>query len=110
MVASKKNVAIRSLPDPTGGLEVTNWSKYKKEWSHLQDVPFLEIPEGLKVDMIIGNDQTYLHRSLKEVTHTSDINAPIARLTPLGVDSSWETSSTRKNNTSQDTQDGSNHL
>ena len=79
-----KNIVVRTLQDPTGGLEVTRWKEHQNNWSHLQGLQLPNIPKGLKVDIIIGNDQTYFHRSLKEVTHPQDVDAPVARLTPLG--------------------------
>ena len=81
----QKNVVLRSMPDPTGGLEVPQWHKYAKLWPHLKNLPFLETPKGLKVELILGNDQGYFHRSLQEYYHPSDIEAPVARLTPLGL-------------------------
>ena len=80
----EKNIVIRTMPNPTGGLEVTRWHKYADQWPHLKNLPLLETPAGLKVEMILGNDQGYFHRSLQEVYHPTDIEAPVARLTTLG--------------------------
>ena len=81
----QKNVVLRTMPDPTGGLEVPQWHVHAKQWPHLKDLPILNTPEGLRVELILGNDQGYFHRSLQEYYHPTDIDAPVARLTPLGL-------------------------
>jgi hypothetical protein len=58
-----------------------DWSKVKKHWDHLVDIP-IEPLASIEVDMLIGNDQHHLMRSLEEVSGQSD--EPAARLTPLG--------------------------
>ena len=79
-----KNIVIRTMPNPTGGLEVTQWQKYNGLWPHLKHLKLVDIPPGLKVHMILGNDQGFFHRSLQELYHPTDIDAPVARLTSLG--------------------------
>ena len=80
----KKNLVARTLPDPAGNLHMTDWNVHKSQWIHLAHLNFPDL-KGVdtKVQMIIGNDQSYLHRALKEV-YGPEANAPIARLTPLG--------------------------
>ena len=80
----KKNLVARTLPNPTGNLHMVDWNLHKKQWPHLNKLEFPEVPEGNpKVQMIIGNDQSYLHRAIKEVYGTRP-GDPVARLTPLG--------------------------
>ena len=79
-----KTALIRTMPDPTGGLEMTRWQDHIAKWEHLKHLTLLEVPKGFKVDMIIGNDQPYLHRCFEEITHKVDLDAPVARLGPLG--------------------------
>ena len=79
----RKNLVARTLPDPAGGLKMTDWKRYLHLWPHLKDIQLPELPDNLSVELIIGNDQPYFHRALQEVYGDSP-NHPVARRSPLG--------------------------
>ena len=78
------NVRLSSLPDPVGGLTMTDWATLSQEWEHLKQVPFHPVPADPTVQILLGNDLNFLHRSLNDIHARHNRNAPIARLTPFG--------------------------
>ena len=78
------NVRMSSLPDPVGGLTMTDWASLSQQWEHLRDIPFHPLPADPTVQLLIGNDLNFLHRSLHEVHARHNREAPIARLTTFG--------------------------
>ena len=78
------NVRMSSLPDPVGGLTMTDWATLSQQWEHLREIPFHPLPADPTVQLLIGNDLNFLHRSLNEVHARHNKNAPIARLTTFG--------------------------
>ena len=78
------NVRMTSLPDPVGGLTMTDWATLSQQWEHLREIPFHPLPADPTVQLLIGNDLNFLHRSLNEVHAKHNRYAPIARLTTVG--------------------------
>ena len=63
---------------------MVDWNQHKANWPHLADKELLLPASGnLKVEMIIGNDQGYFHRSLEEC-YGPGAEDPVGRRTPLG--------------------------
>ena len=63
-------------------LPVVDWSNEKKKFSHLQTVPFEQLPNDKSISLLIGSD----YKSLLEISKTrvGTLGQPIACLTPLG--------------------------
>ena len=78
-----KNLVVRTLPDPAGGMDMICWDQYQGLWPHLRDIKLPPVPSNLKVQMIIGNDQPLFHRSIREIPGPN-LDDPVARLTALG--------------------------
>ncbi|XP_067667337.1 uncharacterized protein [Haliotis asinina] len=66
----------------TGQMQVVDWQKHSKRWSHLQDIQFPKVKAPHIVDLLIGMDYLELHRSYEDVSGSD--GEPMARLTPLG--------------------------
>ena len=79
----QKHVVVRTLPSPAGDLNMVDWNLYKGDWPHLRDLCLPVVPDNLQVELIIGNDQPYFHRTLSERVGRSP-DEPVGRLTPLG--------------------------
>ena len=79
----EKNIVIRTLPQPAGNLHMIDWNQYLQNWEHLRGIKLPERPLDLKVELIIGNDQPYFHRSLEEIVGKTP-DEPVARRTALG--------------------------
>ena len=78
-----KNVVLRTLPDPAGGLCMTDWKLHQNAWQHLKGLKLPQMPPSTRVELIIGNDQPYFHRCIKEL-YGQHPDSPVARLTALG--------------------------
>ena len=65
-----------------GDLDCIKWQREKKNYSHLKGIKFTKINKGGKIDILIGTDYPYFHRSLEE--RFGEIKDPVARRTPLG--------------------------
>ncbi|XP_046329965.2 uncharacterized protein LOC124113582 [Haliotis rufescens] len=76
------NISAFTTTKVTGDLQVVDWQKYGKLWTHLQDIDFPKIASPPIVDVLIGMDNSELHYSYSEVR--GNPGEPLARLTPLG--------------------------
>ena len=79
----RRRVKAKVIPNPTGNLYATDWSKLQASWPHLRSIPFPPPVRDGRCRIILGTDQAYLLRSLEEVTGGTSFE-PIARRTPLG--------------------------
>jgi hypothetical protein len=76
---------VECVDAPCGDLDVVDWSQRKEAWNHLKDLPFNPPALGGKVDIILGIDFTFLHRSIKDYPPPLSVGkGPTGRLTPLG--------------------------
>ncbi len=79
----RKKISAYTMENVTGNLQVKDWNKIKRQFSHLKDIPFQKVDKSKrKIDMLIGADNCDLIYSIKEVVGLP--GEPIARLTPLG--------------------------
>ena len=78
----KRIINAMSVAKPTGALNASNWSIEKRNWKHLQEIPFPKIEKGKEIDMLLGADYADLQILLREVN--GNVGEPVARLTPLG--------------------------
>ena len=53
------NVRMTSLPDPVGGLTMTDWATLSQQWEHLREIPFHPLPADPTVQLLIGNDLNF---------------------------------------------------
>ncbi|KAJ8043752.1 hypothetical protein HOLleu_10992 [Holothuria leucospilota] len=82
---SSKKFRVNALVtnDVTGNLKATPWNTLSKDWENLRYIKFPEVNKSSNsIDMLIGNDNIYLHRVIEE--RWGRPREPIARLTPLG--------------------------
>jgi hypothetical protein len=77
-----QTVSLLTSSNVTGETSAFDWNTVKKNWPHLQEIDFPLLAPSTKHDLLIGTDLAYLLSSVKEVTDGMD--APVARLTPLG--------------------------
>lgn len=80
--SKRYTVHALTIQQVTGKLAPTEWSTMSTDWEHLKDINFPRVARNRKIDILVGTDHPYLHRSLEE--KCGDPEDPIARLTPLG--------------------------
>ena len=74
--------ALTCPPRVTGTYKKVDWQRYQSRWPHLSVCKFPDPAADLMVDLLIGQDQIYLHFSKCDVK--GDPGEPLARLGPLG--------------------------
>ena len=80
---NERKVPVRVLQSLTGEMKTIDWSKHQPEWPHLSGIDFKKAQTAWEgVDLILGNDQAYLMRTLEEKSGPPE--GPVARRTPLG--------------------------
>ena len=77
------NLQANVLDNISGDTPAFEWSKLKKEWPHLQSIPFPNVANRRQIDVLIGSDNPIFHHILQEV-HGTKARDPIARKTSLG--------------------------
>ena len=77
------NLQANILDNISGDTPALEWSKLKKEWPHLQSIPFPNVANRRQIDVLIGSDNPIFHHILQEVRGTK-ARDPIARKTSLG--------------------------
>jgi hypothetical protein len=75
-------ISAYAVKDLAKHMPVTDWSREKNSFSHLQNVPFESLPSERSINLLIGYD----HAALLEFSEMrkGTPGQPIARLTPLG--------------------------
>ena len=63
---------------------VVDWSKAKRNFSHLHDIPFDAIKKDSKISLLIGSDNAYLFAIVDGMLREGARGEPIAYKTPLG--------------------------
>ena len=77
-------IIAHTIQNMTEGTSVVDWSKAKKNFAHLRDVPFDAVKRDAKIELLIGSDNAFLF-SITDGTLREGIRGdPIAYHTPLG--------------------------
>ena len=81
---TKQVIIAHTIQNMTEGTSVVDWSKAKKNFEHLRDVPFDAVKRDAKIELLIGSDNAFLFSITNGTLRESVRGDPIAYHTPLG--------------------------
>ena len=77
-------IIAHTIQNMTEGTSVVDWSKAKKNFAHLRNVPFDAVKRDAKIELLIGSDNAFLFSITNGTLRESVRGDPIAYHTPLG--------------------------
>ena len=77
-------IIAHTIKNMTEGTSVVDWSKAKKKFAHLRDVPFDAVKRDAKIELLIGSDNAFLFAITDGTLREGARGEPIAYRTPLG--------------------------
>ncbi len=79
-----KNITAGTVKNLAQHTAVVDWSKRKKQFPHLKDIKFPEMPEDSTIKIIMGVDNTALYAPVKIVPNDENDKDPIGIKLSLG--------------------------
>jgi hypothetical protein len=79
-----RHLIAQTVKNLTRNTSVVDWSECKKNFEHLQDVPFDTLPANPIISLLIGADQADLFSPIEGTKHEGARGEPIAYQTALG--------------------------
>ena len=77
-------IVAHTIKDMTDNTTVVDWSKAKKNFKHLHDIPFDAVKKDAKISLLIGSDNANLFAITDGTLREGSRGEPIAYRTPLG--------------------------
>ena len=77
-------IFAHTIKDMTDNTTVVDWSKAKKNFKHLHDIPFDAVKKDAKISLLIGSDNAHLFSITDGTLREGERGEPIAYRTPLG--------------------------
>lgn len=77
-------ILAHTIKDMTDDTTVVDWSKAKKNFKHLHDIPFDAVKKDAKISLLIGSDNAHLFSIVDGTLREGARGEPIAYRTPLG--------------------------
>jgi hypothetical protein len=74
-------ITKKNLTDQTG---VVDWSRYKKNFDYLVDIPFVPLPKDPRIHLLIGGYHAFLFEKYDGTWRSGGPYKPIAYACPLG--------------------------
>jgi hypothetical protein len=79
-----KNITAWTVKNLAGHTAVVDWSERKKQFPHLKNIKFPEMPEDSTIKIVMGVDNTALYAAVKIVPNDENDTDPIAIKLLLG--------------------------
>ena len=77
-------ITAHTIRNMTEGTSVVDWSKAKKKFKHLRDIPFDAVKRDAQIELLIGSDNAFLFAIADGTLREGARGEPIAYRTPLG--------------------------